>query len=936
MRKIVHLGLVAAILATMLVAVLPVFEPRPVMAMSGNGTAENPFMITDVDDLQAMANNLAAHYKLANNIDASATRTWSGQTPGATWTTMTQISAHYLHTAGRRANNATVAAGWNEYGQCDIDEWSDITQVAVGVYHTVGLKADGSVVAEGRNNWGQLDVGSWNVTQVAAGGGHTLGIRHDGTVVAVGRDMWGQCGNIISDSYNRWWHGDIIQVVAGREFSAGLRAGGTVAIAGYGFGYIPKDARDAVYAWTDIVQLAAGCHHLVGLKSDGTVVAERMRATEDHEYLFGGYVTLYGQLDVDDWSGMTQIGAGTHNTVGLHLDGSVKAIGADHYKQVSSAVLWTEITQIDAGNQYIVGLKADGTVAAAGYGESNAAWVSGWYSGFAPVSTFTGSLDGDGYTITGLYINRPTTTNVGLFGRANGITVTDLHLADCTIVGEYNVGGIIGRDDGSSSISGCTVTGVVEAVKWRVGGICGELGVGSSITASATSTLIIAHTGSRAGGLVGRSYGDSISYSYATGDVWGGSDVGGLVGLFSSVGTIYRSYATGNVWGYNDVGGLVGENYGTISKSYATGTVVGAASEIGGLVGDNGGGTIIECFALGDVFVQGGAYYEAGGLAGRNSGGTISKSYARGTVYAEAEADTGSVGGLVGMNVKYASYDATIMGCYSTGLVHGSTLDIGGLVGTNSDSITVSFWDTATSGQSTSDGGMGRTTSYMTSIDLYKAAGWDIEERWIHPSLRNNGYPILSWQVGNSPTWIIHSTFPDDNQVVHFQPTTIILGTTLPNRAGGGGVYPNGTFSWGDNPAGIEIRLDGFLTPEDVYRFEPIMPGGWDIIEPEPGGMTGDVDLGKLAKNPFRPMVQVIASGAGFTERLAWLLLAIFILIAIMIAVLLWTQHMVFTALAGFAVGFMFYSMGVWGLWVVILLAFGLVASIVYERMPTL
>jgi len=114
------------------------------------------------------------------------------------------------------------------------------------------------------------------------------------------------------------------------------------------------------------------------------------------------------------------------------------------------------------------------------------------------------------------------------------------------------------------------------------------------------------------------------------------------------------------------------------------------------------------------------------------------------------------------------------------------------------------------------------------------------------------------------------------------------------------------------------------------------MPGGWDIIEPEPVGMTGDVDLGKLAKNPFRPMVQVIASGAGFTERLAWLLLAIFILIAIMIAVLLWTQHMVFTALAGFAVGFMFYSMGVWGLWVVILLAFGLVASIVYERMPTL
>ena len=45
--------------------------------MTGTGTIGDPFMIYDVNDLQAMRNNLTAHYKLANNIDASATIGWN-------------------------------------------------------------------------------------------------------------------------------------------------------------------------------------------------------------------------------------------------------------------------------------------------------------------------------------------------------------------------------------------------------------------------------------------------------------------------------------------------------------------------------------------------------------------------------------------------------------------------------------------------------------------------------------------------------------------------------------------------------------------------------------------------------------------------------------------------------------------------------------------
>jgi len=43
----------------------------------GNGSVGNPYVITDVDDLQNMSSNLSAHYVLANDIDASATVGWN-------------------------------------------------------------------------------------------------------------------------------------------------------------------------------------------------------------------------------------------------------------------------------------------------------------------------------------------------------------------------------------------------------------------------------------------------------------------------------------------------------------------------------------------------------------------------------------------------------------------------------------------------------------------------------------------------------------------------------------------------------------------------------------------------------------------------------------------------------------------------------------------
>ncbi|WP_321431013.1 PGF-pre-PGF domain-containing protein [uncultured Methanolobus sp.] len=103
------------------------------------------------------------------------------------------------------------------------------------------------------------------------------------------------------------------------------------------------------------------------------------------------------------------------------------------------------------------------------------------------------------------------------------------------------------------------------------------------------------------GGLVGRNNG-AVSNSYATGNVTGSLNVGGLVGFnVGTVSTVSNSYATGNVTGSSNVGGLVGyNNGGTVSNSFATGTVSGSSESVGGLVGLTNVDTVINSYYSGN------------------------------------------------------------------------------------------------------------------------------------------------------------------------------------------------------------------------------------------------------------------------------------------------------------------------------------------------
>jgi len=204
-------------------------------------------------------------------------------------------------------------------------------------------------------------------------------------------------------------------------------------------------------------------------------------------------------------------------------------------------------------------------------------------SGFEPIGTITnkigGSFKGNNFNITNLFINRSGTTYVGLFGATNGLSISNIGLVNVTIIGDSEVGAIVGQHY-LASITNSFSTGNIYG-NGDVGGIIGKNGNSGVSTSFSTANI---HGGSSAGGLIGSKWGGAlITNSYATGNVNGTSSIGGFIGYnYNGGSTISNSYATGNVNGSgSNIGGFVGYNYNQnpiITNSYATGNVTGNSS----------------------------------------------------------------------------------------------------------------------------------------------------------------------------------------------------------------------------------------------------------------------------------------------------------------------------------------------------------------------
>jgi hypothetical protein len=363
---------------------------------------------------------------------------------------------------------------------------------------------------------------------------------------------------------------------------------------------------------------------------------------------------------------------------------------------------------------------------------------------WAPIGGFTGSFDGRGHRIFNLHINRPTMYFVGLFsGIRSGAVVKNVGLENASVIGNYYVGGLVGCSCGGI-VSNSYFTGAVTG-SWTVGGLVGRIKGGTVdncyFTGAVTGHYFV-------GGLVGSSWGTIVSNSYSTGAVTGSWMVGGLVGR--NRGLVSNSYSTGAVTGPRTVGGLVGLNRGFVFNSYSTGAVSGVW-RVGGLVGYDFFGTVSNSYSTGAVTGS----WTVGGLAGFVSG-IVSNSYSVGAV-----SGVGEVGGLVG----YIWPAGTVSNSYSTGAVTGRHF-VGGLVGRiRGGTVSNSFYDMETSGQSDTGKGTPKTTEEMRNVRTFTDPTWSVgltfpwdfvrnpyhdignENIWNIDPRVNNGYPFLSWQL---------------------------------------------------------------------------------------------------------------------------------------------------------------------------------------------
>lgn len=748
----------------------------------GRGTEDDPYQIATAEQLERIKNHLGDHFILIENIDLGDYLAGAGCNGGAGWQPIGNAESPFSGSFdgnGMMISNLKIErSNENNVGLFGVNE-SFIANVSLIEVEVKGRNCVGALVGHnrggtvarcsatgavngdennvggliGKNSNGGMVSECYSVASVAgAGSGAHGGLvgKNDGSRVersfAVGNveGNWG-VGGLVGETGNG---AEIIGCYATGAVDGGNCIGG---LAGSSQGDETKIT--CCYA----VGLVTGDHAggLIGC-NDGALVEKSYWNTETsgQDQSAGGEgknsAEMMDQSTFEDWDFESdwEVPEGTYPH--LHWQPEVHVLchpfaggegTAARPYQIATAAQLDRVR--DYWDKYFIQLKdldLEDYLAEEGFGYDDG---KGWQPIGTDSSPFTGSYDGDGYTISNLQIKRPEDYNnpAGLFGNSSG-SIFNLKLSSVYIRGANYIGGLIGKNSGS-------------------------------VRDIFLTEVDIYGFGSYVGGLIGENKNGTIENSHVSGSVEGIQNVGGLIGSNDGsqlIGAeIKDCSAAGSVIGTrNVIGGLIGNNhcvdiYRCFSTSDVTSDETGgfdpetglyrAGQLIGGLVGYGTYGHISECFATGAVK----GYSEVGGLVGeyycrKNDPREVSDCYATGAVSGSSK-----TGGFVGyLGSGDPSGHAVMARCYAVGKVVGSETT-GGLVGEIGRSFDVenSYWDTDTSEQAGSAVGTGKSTAEMMEQSTFE--GWDFTNIWainsgsyaINPgsyAVNPGSYPYLRWQ----------------------------------------------------------------------------------------------------------------------------------------------------------------------------------------------
>lgn len=357
---------------------------------------------------------------------------------------------------------------------------------------------------------------------------------------------------------------------------------------------------------------------------------------------------------------------------------------------------------------------------------------------------FYANYDGQGYTISNLYIKR-NIQNVALFGATNNATIKNLILQNPTVIVNSGVSGYYGGNSlfvggGSGTFDNIKILGgnftSNNSFYGFCGGMFGRTGLINVSNCSLDAIININGPANSSGGFLG--YTESACnfincFSSGSITIAGSSyGIGGFIGGVSAYGsTFQKCYSSMNVTGTNtsgvNLGGFIGEIYkeATFTNCYATGNISSLGTRSGGFFGNSS-----------------------------TSASSINTS--------------------------------VVSNCYSTGSISGPYSGGFGGSSVSGTTITNCFWDTQTSlksnalGIGTTSGITGKTTSEMKTQSTFTNASWDFNNSiWNMNSLINNNYPNLIFPTVTVVPYVVgvNAGTVSSNQVVCYNsnPANIVL-----------------------------------------------------------------------------------------------------------------------------------------------------------------
>ncbi len=722
MKKVNILVVVILLIIACLNAFL-FYLPQEASAFAdGDGSAGNPYQISNVTELQNMSADLSANYILINDIDASNTSTWNDglgfspiandTLPGTPGFQGIQFTGSF-DGMGYKIINLTINRSGEEYVGLFgyVNTGATITNATLENVNVTAFDYVGGLIGYKDS----APISNCNITGYVNGSTRVGGL--------IGSNTGGTINNCSSDIYVNGLgnnNGGLIAYSSGSTitncstygttFGGNLYTGGLI---GYNSGGTLKQCYS--YGFTNTTGMYGG--GLLGYNTNGGEVID---------------CHFHGTMYSDDFDTGGLIGYNLASVINCTSIGNTTSLGnqvgglaGDNGGTITNCKAYGEVIgSISMGG--LLGRNDGGTTSNCySYQNITGTWNTGGLVGYISGGTIKnctayGNVSGSGSRIGGLN------------GYYTSGTIIDC-IAYGNVSGSDDVGGLVGYQNGGT-IKRCEAYGYVNATGNRVGGLCGEKRFGLVTQCVAKGDV---KGGSNTAGLIGYTENSWTTWSIAYGNVTGSSYVGGLIGNILSEGTdtrIKHCTAYGNVTGGSYVGGLIARNEQGIlvinctanGDATGTGNYVGGliglqegitenctaygdatgVTYVGGLIGYNTktfgpGGKLFNCTAIGDVTgtgdyvggLNGYNYAETinctavggvsgvnrvGGLFGHNSYFNITNSYNMGYVNGTGE----YIGGLVGYNDNINVTD-----CFVIGNVTGTGQHVGGLIGWNSANI---------------------------------------------------------------------------------------------------------------------------------------------------------------------------------------------------------------------------------------------------------